>query len=283
MTLTTYGDLLRQGTALLREAGIEDAVGDARALMANCLKIDRARLTLILTDKADYFTLHEFMVDIRDRAAHRPVSSILGYRAFYGRRFEVTDDVLDPRPETETLVAAALEHPFAEVLDLGTGTGCILLTLLAERDKATGVGTDLSQRALEVAARNARALGVEGRLWLTHSDWFAGIDGRFDLIVSNPPYIAADEMVGLAPEVRDHDPHMALTDGADGLTAYRQIAHRVGGHLTPKGRCLLEVGAGQAEDVAAIVRAAGLDVTTFHPDLDGRPRVVEVCLNPQQN
>jgi release factor glutamine methyltransferase len=272
--VSSYQALLRQGISVLTEAGIEGAARDARVLMANCLKIDRSRLTLILPDEADYFTRHEFMVDIRARAGGMPVSALLGYREFYGRRFTVTQDVLDPRPETECLVELALQEDFAEVLDLGTGTGCILLTLLAERPGATGVGTDISARALDVARGNAAALGVDGRLWLTESDWFRWVDGRFDLIVSNPPYIAAGEMAGLAPEVRDHDPHGALTDGGDGLGAYRAIAAGLGDHLAPGGRVLLEIGPTQGAAVTGLLQAAGLQQVAIHPDLDGRDRVV---------
>lgn len=272
--MTSYGELLRQGILELQAAGIEGAARDARILLANHLKIDRGRLTLILPDPADYFALHEFMVDIRARARHVPVSAIIGYREFYGRRFMIDDTVLDPRPETECLVALALEHPFEQVLDLGTGSGCILLTLLAERPGATGVGTDVSPAALKVAGRNATALGLEDRLWLTQSHWFRGIGGQFDLIVSNPPYIAADEMPALAPEVRDHDPHVALTDGGDGLHAYRAIGAQAGPHLTPGGRLLVEIGPTQGADVVALFRDGGLDDVTVHRDLDGRDRVV---------
>ena len=182
--------------------------------------------------------------------------------------------MLDPRPETETLIAAALEAPFARVLDLGTGSGAILVTLLAETPMATGVGTDISPAALAIAGENALRHGVDGRIVLPVSDWWADVGGVYDLIVSNPPYVAEDEMAGLAPEVRDWEPKAALTDGADGLSAYRAIAPAASRHLAPGGRLILEIGAGQGPAVRDILRAAGFAEVSVHPDLDGRDRVV---------
>jgi release factor glutamine methyltransferase len=199
-------------------------------------------------------------------------------REFWGRRFRVTPAVLDPRPETETLVAAALEGPpVRRVLDLGTGSGCILLTLLAEWPEARGVGSDISAAALEVAAENARRLGVADRARLVTSDWCAGLAGsceQFGLIASNPPYITGDELAGLAPEVRNHEPLAALSAGGDGLDAYRRIAAGVGPLLAPGGRLLMEIGPHQAEAVGRILTDAGMVVTAVLPDLDGRDRVV---------
>jgi release factor glutamine methyltransferase len=202
------------------------------------------------------------------------VAQLLGYRDFWKHRFIVTPDVLDPRPDTEALVAEALRRPFARVLDLGTGTGAILLSLLAERPAATGLGTDLSEAALTVARRNAAALRLADRADFAPADWFAGVAGQFDLIVSNPPYIAAAEMAGLAPEVRDWEPHLALTPGGDGLDAYRAIARGAGAHLAPGGRLVVEIGAAQGAAVAAIMAGAGLGPVRVLPDLDGRDRVV---------
>jgi len=272
--LTTCQDLLRHGVTLLKDAGIDDPARDARTLLAHALKIARGRLGLMLGDRAGEGADDRFTAMIRQRASHVPVSRIIGYRDFYGRRFAVGPAVLDPRPETECLVAQALDAPFRTALDLGTGSGCILLTLLAERPGASGVGTDLSPGALALAGENARALGVGDRLQLVESDWFGAVDGRFDLIVSNPPYIAAAEMPGLQPEVRDHDPRMALTDGGDGLGAYRAIAAGAPAHLAPAGRLMLEIGPTQAGAVQALLAAQGLADIRVWPDLDGRDRVV---------
>lgn len=270
----TLADLLREGVRHLRAAGIEGAERDARALLAASAGLVRGRLGLHLPDPAPPDLRAVFLGHVASRAARRPVARILGERLFWDRRFEITDDVLDPRPETETLVAAALEAPFATLLDLGTGSGILAVTLLAERAGATGLATDISAAALRVAARNAAAHGVAGRLRLAESDWFAAVAGRFELIVSNPPYIAAVEMTSLAPEVLGHDPHLALTDHGDGLSAYRRIAAAAPAHLAPGGRLLVEIGAAQGPAVAALFRGVGLDDVTIRPDLDGRDRVV---------
>ena len=272
-------DLLAQGTQALAAAGVPDPGRDARRLLAHALDIPAGRLTLILPDPAPDWAQLAFADLISRRAARAPLSHLTGQRQFYGRDFAVSPDVLDPRPETETLVEAALARPFASVLDLGTGSGCILLTLLAEREGAVGVGTDLSPRALAMAARNRAALGLEDRADLRRGDWFDALDPAdaedgFDLIVSNPPYIAADEMAGLDPEVRMHEPRMALTDGADGLSAYRAIAAGAPAHLAPGGALLVEIGPGQGAAVAAILRGAGFRRVTCLPDMDGRDRVV---------
>ncbi len=229
---------------------------------------DAARLAREAPDAAT------LAVWIERRAAREPVSHILGRRAFWRHDFAVCADVLDPRPETETLVEAALAAPFARVLDLGTGSGCILLSLLADREAATGLGTDASEAALAVARRNAASLHVAGRAAFVRADWLSGIDGTFDLIVSNPPYVAEAGMAGLAPEVRDWEPRMALTPGGDGLDAYRTIARDAPSRLAPGGRLMLEVGAGQAGSVAALLTAAGLIGVGTVRDLDGRERVV---------
>jgi release factor glutamine methyltransferase len=272
--LQTAAQTLRDGVAALQAAGLEGAAGDARALLADAMGIAPDRLTLHLQDDISGEAQLHFAAHIAARARHQPVAQIIGQRLFWGRSFIVTQDTLDPRPETETLVAEALRGPFDTVLDMGTGTGCILLSLLADCPRATGVGADISPKALEVAARNARALGVETRARLVPSDWFAGVWGQFDMIVSNPPYIALDEMAQLSPDVRDWEPHLALTDGGDGLKAYRTLAVGARGHLRPKGRILLEIGPTQGAAVTALLRAAGFANIRILPDLDGRDRVV---------
>ncbi|MEJ2030780.1 MAG: peptide chain release factor N(5)-glutamine methyltransferase [Maritimibacter sp.] len=265
---------LALGRARLEEAGIDNPMGDARRLMAAALGIETGRLTLHARDALSAEAEAVFFQDIADRAARKPVSHIIGGREFYGRWFKVSGDVLDPRPETETLIEQALSEEFSEVLDLGTGTGCILLTLLAERLEATGIGADKSSAALAVAERNASDLGLTGRAALVESDWFGAVGGQFDLIVSNPPYIALDEMPALAPEL-SYEPRMALTDEGDGLTAYRIIAAGAGEHLRPGGRLLVEIGAGQGAAVADLFRTAGFADVAVLPDLDGRDRVVK--------
>jgi len=274
----TAAGALRAAVARLTAAGVEGAARDARLLLAEAMGLAPDRLGLHLSEPLAPAAAARFEAFVTDRARRCPVAQILGRRLFWGRAFRVTSDTLDPRPETEALIAAALEEPFARLLDLGTGTGCILLSLLAERPGATGLGTDISAAALAVAAENARALGLADRAALRRGDWFDGVAGPFDLIVSNPPYIAAAEMPGLAPEVRDWEPAGALSPGGDGLAAYRAILGALPAHLAPGGRLMLEIGAAQGPAVAALCRAAGLDAVRVLPDLDGRDRVVTARL-----
>ena len=257
----------------LRAAGVPDAPRDARRLLAHALGIAPDRLTLHLAEDLPAGAEAAFEAALSRRERREPVSHITGRRAFYGRDFHVSRDVLDPRPETETLIEQALSKPFSRVLDLGSGSGCILLTLLAERPEATGLGVDLSEAALAVARRNAEGLDIV-RAEFARSDWCAAVEGRFDLIVSNPPYIAADEMSGLSPEVRDWEPEMALSPGGDGLDAYRAIAACAPAHLPPGGRLMVEIGPTQGAAVSALFRAAGLENVAIHSDIDGRDRVV---------
>ena len=272
--MTTLAVLLAQAVRDLRDAGVPEAATDARALLAHAAGIAPDRLTLHLPDPAADDLVARFGALVARRAARAPVSHLTGGRLFWGRRFIVTPDVLDPRPETETLVAQALSAPFARVLDLGTGSGAILLSLLAEQTAAVGVGVDLSAPALTVAQRNADAFGLTDRCAFLHGSWFAPVTGRFDLIVSNPPYIAAAEMAALSPEVRLHEPHLALTPGGDGLDAYRAIAAGVMAHLAPQGRLLLEIGPTQGPAVVQLLAQAGLEPAQILQDMDGRDRVV---------
>ncbi|WP_145103204.1 peptide chain release factor N(5)-glutamine methyltransferase [Cereibacter sediminicola] len=271
-------DVLRAAIARLQAAGVEDAPRDARRLLAHALGIAPDRMTLHLSDPLLPEAATRFEAALAARSARQPVAQIVGERLFWGRPFRVTPDTLDPRPETECLIEAALAAPFASLLDLGTGTGCIAITLLAERRAARGVATDLSPAALAVAQDNARALGVADRLDCRRSDWFAAVPERFDLILSNPPYIAAHEMADLAPEVRAWEPRMALTPEGDGLDAYRAITAGAPAHLATGGRLLLEIGAGQGADVAGLCTSAGLVEVRILPDLDGRDRLVSARL-----
>lgn len=267
---------LRDAIARLAAAGVPEAARDARWLLAHALDVAPDRLTLELGDPTGLNADQAARLEgaIAARCARQPVAQITGRRAFWGRDFAVTRDTLDPRPETETLIALALAEPFSRVLDLGTGTGCIGLTLLAERPAALGLLSDVSPRALAVARDNARALAVADRAGFVVSDWLAEVRGGFDLIVSNPPYIAEAEMAGLAPDVRDWEPRGALTPGGDGLDPYRAIAAAVAAHLAPGGRLLVEIGPTQGAAVAALLGGAGLADIAVHPDLDGRDRVV---------
>lgn len=278
MTAATRAQVIARGTARLAAAGVLDPERDARILYRWAAAMDGAALAAVLGDAAGPGEIARFERAIGARAGRVPVAQIVGTRLFWGRRFRVTGDVLDPRPETETLVAHALEaRPARRILDLGTGSGCILLTLLAEWPEAAGLGIDISAAALAIAGENARSLGLADRATFRRGDWCTGLKGSFDLVVSNPPYVATDELAGLAPEVRLHEPAIALAGGADGLDAYRRIASGVGPLVAPGGRLLLEIGPDQAEAVAGLLAAAGHGPTTILPDLDGRNRVLSVA------
>lgn len=275
--MTTLADAMRAAIPRLRDAGIEDAPRDARALLSFAARVPPDRLTLHLHDDISPEALARYHDAITRRSDREPVSHIIGHRLFWGRNFRVTADTLDPRPETELLVQTALSAPFASVLDLGTGTGCILLSLLADRPQATGTGTDIHAPTLVIAQENAATLGLTDRARFLLSDWFTTVTGRFDLIVSNPPYIAESEMPALSPEVM-HEPRRALTPGGDGLSPYRQIAANACAHLSPQGRLMVEIGPTQGSAVSALFSAAGLAEIRILQDLDGRDRVVAARL-----
>ncbi|MBD3663397.1 peptide chain release factor N(5)-glutamine methyltransferase [Sulfitobacter sp. TSTF-M16] len=274
MSAPTAAQAMAAAAARLRAAGVPDPARDARLLLAHAASVDAARITLIAPEEIAPEIAERFEHLIALRAIRVPVSHLVGQRAFYGRDFKVSADVLDPRPETETLIELALADPFERVLDLGVGSGCILVTLLAERGEARGVGVDMSEAACLQASANAVLHQVAGRAEILQSDWFEAVEGRFDLIVSNPPYLAAEEMAQVAPELARHEPAMALTDGADGLSAYRVIAGQAQGYLTAAGHVMVEIGWQQGDAVQQIFRDAGWGRVTLAQDLDGRARVI---------
>lgn len=272
--MTTVQSVLHAANCALRDSGIVDAARDTRRLMAACLDIAPDRLLMHTQEPIGEATEAAFAAMVQLRLGRMPVSRILGTRAFYGRDFKISPKVLDPRPETEVLIAQALAVPYKSVLDLGTGSGAIAVTLLAEVPKARALASDISPDALAVASDNGHKHGVADRLGLVESNWWSQIDGQFDLVVSNPPYIAADEMADLSPDVADHDPRIALTDDNDGLDAYRAILRDVRSHLVPGGRVLVEIGPTQGRAVSALMADAGLcEIKVVH-DFDGRDRVV---------
>lgn len=272
--MTTRAEAIARAAARLTGAGVETPERDARLLYRWAAGLDGAGLTAVLKDPARPAELARFEQGVEAREGRVPLSHITGIREFWGRPFAVGPQVLDPRPETETLIAAALERPARRVLDLGTGSGCILGTLLCEWPDATGIGTDISMEALQIAAANLERLGLADRVELLRTDWLDGVEGKFDLVVSNPPYIAFHELGDLSPEVRDHEPLAALTPGGDGLGAYRRIAADVSRVLTPGGRVMVEIGVGQENPVAEIMARAGLNLLGTREDMDNRPRVV---------
>lgn len=265
--------------ASLRRAGIDNADLDARLLVCAACGIDH--LDLIRDPALPLGEAAASLAGFADRRlAREPVSRILGAREFWGLPFAVTLDVLDPRPDTEGLVGAVLdalggrrEAP-RRVLDLGTGSGAILAALLHELPGAFGVGIDASPAACAVAAANLRALGFASRAVVICSSWTEPIAGRFDAIVSNPPYIPSRVIADLDPEVRDHDPREALDGGSDGLAAYRALLPGLAARLAPGGIGAVECGWDQGGAVAALLRETGLGGVMVYRDLAGHQRVV---------
>ncbi len=267
---------LRDAAARLKAADIATPLLDAKLLLRASEGLGAA--ALIAEEERLLKHSARFLTWIERRAAGEPVSRILGSRGFWKHDFLISPSVLDPRSDTETLVEAVLAA-FPDrseqllILDLGVGSGCILLSLLAEYVSAHGLGVDVSADALDIAAQNAAALDVSDRYEGREGDWWAGLEhDRFDVIVSNPPYIPQAEIAGLAREVRDHDPALALDGGVDGLDAYRAILAHASEHVAPRGRLFLELGHGQAAAVAALAPAARLQVVTQHRDLSGTVR-----------
>ena len=267
-------DALRDAVAYLGAAGVPGPERDARLLLAHALDVKPDRLLLHLTEDLAEDAGNRFDAAIARRALREPVSHITGTRMFYGRAFHVSKHALDPRPETECLIEAALGGAFKSVLDLGLGTGCIIMTLLTENVNACGVGVDASAEALAVARANVDRFELADRVDLRQGDWFSTVTEQFDLIVSNPPYIAMSEIPTLSEEVSGHEPHIALTDFGDGLGAYRAICAKAPEHLHNGGRLLVEIGPSQGGDVCRLMQEAGLTQVMILPDLDGRDRVV---------
>jgi release factor glutamine methyltransferase len=263
----------------LKAAGVDGPVIDARLLVEAAAEASRADIIAdpqrVLTDEQA-----ERLKDyVSRREAREPVSHILGRRGFWKIMLRVTPDVLTPRPDTETLVELVLRdlpenRPFS-LLDLGVGSGTILLSILAERPAGKGLGVDVSSEALAVARDNAASLGLARQVALLRGDWTAGLGASsFDIVVSNPPYIRSAEIDGLQPEVRDHEPRLALDGGADGLDAYRRLAPEMLRVLRPGGRFLVEIGHDQSAEVEALFRGAGGVSVATVKDLANRDRVV---------
>jgi release factor glutamine methyltransferase len=259
---------LAEITARLAAAGIEEPRREARLLLAASLGTNAAGL--IARDEVDPASYAEALAR---RVAREPLAYITGRREFWGLEFFTSPATLIPRPDTETLIEAVLESGLKprNVLDLGTGTGCLLLATLHEFSGAFGVGVDINPDAAALAARNARALGLAGRAAFLAGSWATALDQRFDLVLSNPPYIEGAEISGLMPEVQKYEPMAALDGGADGLDAYRAIIAALPSILAPDGLAVLELGAGQAISVAALAAEAGFSCSV-RPDLAGIDR-----------
>ncbi|PWR24833.1 peptide chain release factor N(5)-glutamine methyltransferase [Zavarzinia aquatilis] len=278
--MPTIKSLVQDAVLRLRLSGVEGPRRDAELIVGHVLGLERASVIARGDDPVEPAAAARIEALAAERAGRRPMAQILGRREFWSLNFKVTEATLDPRPDTETLVEAVLaviglrRWQALRILDLGTGTGCILAALLTECPAAKGVGVDRSAAAAAVARENMSALELGGRATIVEGDWCADLSGPFDVIVSNPPYIPEADMARLAPEVRLFEPRAALTPGGDGLGAYRLIIGQVGAVAAPGAIVGFEVGIGQSEAVAALMVAAGLGPVTIRPDLAGIGRAV---------
>lgn len=270
----TTGEALRHGAATLAAAGVDNPRLEARLLLGHATGLSR---TALLCDPSQAIDPAPYHAILDRRAAREPLALILGHQEFWSLEFEVSAATLIPRADSEAVIEAALEarpdrSRVGTILDLGTGTGCLLLAALAEYPVAWGLGIDRSADAAALATRNAERVGLAGRAAFLCGDWGEAVSARFDLVLGNPPYISTDDIAGLMPEVALHEPALALDGGADGLDAYRRILPMLPGLLTSDGVAVLELGAGQADRVASL---AGGPVT-FRADLTGVRRAIVV-------
>ncbi len=283
-----FRNLMASATRVLEASGIETARLDASLLLAHVLDISREQVLLELGRELNPEEAGKFNQLIERRLKNEPVAYITGKKEFWSLDFLVTRDTLIPRPDSETLVEAALRR--AEnianeragprkltdigILDIGTGTGCLLIALLKELPLAHGIGADISGPALLVAEHNAEKHGVSGRVQFVKSNWCESVEGTFDLILSNPPYIAEGDFIHLTKDITGYEPYSALVSGPDGMDSYRAISRELPGRLNAGGYALLEVGQGQARKVAGIVEESGLTIDEIRNDLAGIPRCV---------
>ena len=285
--MRTYKELLEEGYQILNSAGIEEARLDAWLLLEFAADIKRAWYYAHMDETAETAVAEQYRQLCEKRAQHIPLQHLTGQAYFMGYEFYVDDRVLVPRQDTETLVEEAISHlrelPAPKILDMCTGSGCILLSLLMELPQASGTGADVSTDALEVAKENTRRLGLEKRAELIQSDLFSADyfekNSRkkcmeYDMLISNPPYIRTADIDGLMDEVRLHDPRLALDGKADGLYFYEKITEQAGKYLKPGGWLMYEIGCDQGMDVAEIMKKNGFEQIEIKKDLAGLDRVV---------
>ena len=280
--------LAREAAARLAAAGVPDPESDAELLLRHVLSTGRAALHRDPERPVDAMAAAAYRALVTRRAARTPIQHLTGVQEFWSLAFEVTPDVLIPRPETEHLVEAFLAIPVGaspRVVELGTGSGCLAVVAALERPGAAVVATDTSRAALEVAARNATRHGVAARIRFVEGDLLLplrglGLAGGVDVLLSNPPYIPDGDLAGLEPEVRDHEPLTALTPGPDGLAAHRRIATGAPEFLRPGGHLVVEIGLGQAAAARSLYEEAGFEVLAIRPDLAGIERVVVARRRP---
>lgn len=277
--MNSVGELRRWASSELAAAGIEQPQRDARLLLEAAGGVDATQVIAYPERKLDEAGRSAFVALVARRKSREPISRILGRREFWSLPFKVSKHTLDPRPDSEALIEAVLDRvpdrqaPIA-LLDFGTGTGCLLLALLSELPRARGIGIDCDPGAVATATENAATLGLAARAEFRTGDWGRGLQGAFDIIVSNPPYIEAAAIAGLAPEVARYDPRPALDGGADGLDAYRALAPDAFRLLKPGGLLALEIGQGQGDSVRGLITGQGLAFGGSRRDL----AAIERCL-----
>ncbi len=277
--MTRIDTALRDATAALKAAGCDSPRLDAVLLLAETTGLSPDRVRIETDTKITPEAAARFAALLERRIARQPMAQILGRREFWSLTFSVTPDVLDPRPDSETLVAAVLAHVTdrqakLRLLDFGTGSGCLLLSLLHELPQASGLGIDRSAAALAVARGNAASLHLDHRAAFQPGDWGAGLAGPFDIVISNPPYIESAAIATLEPEVARHEPPGALDGGTDGLDAYRRLIPDAASLLTPGGLVALEIGQGQEAAVAALLEQGGFGAVALETDLSGSIRAL---------
>ncbi len=283
---TSIGALRRSAAVQLRGGGVESAESDARILLAHALGTEDAAIFAQSKANAPAGARHRLEGFVERRLAGEPIARIVGRKEFWSQSFRLGPDTLVPRPETETVVEAALaafpdRNAPLRVLDLGTGSGALLAAILVERPCSSGFGIDRSEGTLAIARANLEALGLGARVAFACGDWGEALNAKFDLVVCNPPYIAAHEFARLSSEVRDHDPRLALDGGADGLDAYRAIVSGLARLLHAHGVAVLELGRGQESAVVNLTRDAGLFVAgPARLDLAGIPRALTLRPRP---
>ncbi|HWT96728.1 MAG TPA: peptide chain release factor N(5)-glutamine methyltransferase [Terriglobales bacterium] len=276
--------LLARASSVLAAAGIDGAGREARLILQHAAAIPVATQIAFSERQVAADAVMRFDQAVARRRQREPLSHILGYREFWSLSFHVTADTLDPRADSETLVECVLDElkktgtdwqaRDLRLIDFGTGTGCLLLALLSELPRARGLGIDLNPGAVTVARENAARLGLADRAHFQEGNWDQGLTESFDVVISNPPYIPSADIAGLQPEVARYEPHLALDGGNDGLSAYRSLAEVLQRRMKPGGIAALEIGAGQGQDVVALMQQAGLQHVREARDLQGHERIV---------
>ena len=262
----------------LSHSGIESAARDARILTAYALEVPISDLSLKINDRVSANIIFKLEKLILRRIKREPISKILGRREFWGRIFSINKNVLDPRADTETLIDYVIEKPVKTVLELGTGSGVITVTLACEWKEVHVTATDISEDALLLAQKNAEKFNIENKIQFLKSDWFDNVEGKFDLIISNPPYIGWIEQDKICTEVTKYDPEIALFAGFDGFDAYKKIIPGLAKYLNPDGFVVLEIGASQSNLVKDIMNLSGFFNVDIVKDLSGKDRVIAAKL-----